>query len=93
MDIEKLRKKIVPVLKRYGVRRSGIFGSLVRGEGDKDSDLDILVDIKDDLSLLDLVGLKIDLEEVVGRRVDLVEYDAIKPMIRKNILGEQVVIL
>jgi len=59
----------------------------------EDSDIDIVVKIEKDISLLDFVGLKLEIEEVLGRKVDLVEYNTIKPLLRERILKEQVVIL
>jgi len=59
----------------------------------KNSDIDILVDIKADISLLDFIGLKQKIEETLGRKVDLVEYDTLKPLLRERILKEQVVLL
>lgn len=94
MTVEGIKKKILPVLKRYDIRRAGVFGSVVRGEVREDSDVDILVEIeRDDISLLDFVGIKLELEEALGRKVDLVEYSTIKPLIKERILSEEVVIL
>ena len=59
----------------------------------KSSDIDILVDIKKNISLLDFVGIKLELEEKLERKVDLVEYNTIKPLLRDRILKEQVKIL
>lgn len=92
-DIDGIRKKITPILKRYGVKRAGVFGSCVRGEMKEDSDIDILVEIEKDLSLLDFVGLKLEIEEALGRKVDLVEYCTVKPLLRERILNQQVAIL
>jgi predicted nucleotidyltransferase len=92
-DIDRIKQKILPILQGYGVKRLALFGSCVRGEMKKDSDIDILVDIKADISLLDFVGLKQKIEEVLGRKVDLVEYDTLKPLLRERILKEQVVLL
>ena len=87
--IEEIKQKVVPILKRHGVTKAGIFGSLIRGEAEKKSDLDILVEIsKSDVSLLDFIGLKIELEEALGKKVDLVEYTAIKPLLRERILRQ-----
>ena len=66
---------------------------MAQGEAKTSSDVDILVEIKSNLSLLDFVGIKLELEEAIGRKVDLVEYDTIKPLIREKILSEQVTIL
>jgi len=92
-SIEEIKEKITPILHRYGVTRAAFVGSLVRGEVKPDSDVDILVEIKSDMSLLDFIGIKIELEEALKIKVDLVEYETIKPLIREKILSEQVVIL
>ncbi len=93
-QITEITNKIMPILKKYGIKRAGIFGSIVRCEAREDSDVDILVEIeRDDLSLLDFVGIKLELEETLGRKVDLVEYSAIKSIIRERILSEEVAIL
>ena len=91
--IEEIRGKILPILQQYGVKRVGLFGSCVRGEMREDSDIDILVEIEKDISLLDFVGLKLEIEEALGKKVDLVEYNTIKPLLRERILNEQVAIL
>lgn len=91
--IEEIKRKVLPILQRYGVKRVGLFGSYIREEMREDSDIDILVEIEKDISLLDFVGLKLEIEEALGRKVDLVEYDTIKPLLRERILNEQVVLL
>jgi len=91
--IEEIKQKILPILQRYGVKRIGLFGSCVREQMKEDSDVDILIEIEKDISLLDFVGLKLEIEEALGKKVDLVEYDTIKPLLRERILSEQVVIL
>jgi len=93
MNIEEIKGKILPILKKYGVTRAGIFGSVVRGEARKDSDIDILVKIESRMSLLDFAGLKLELEEALGRKVDLGEYSVIKPIIKEQILKEEVSII
>ena len=94
MTIDEIKKKIIPVLRQYGIKKAGIFGFAVTGETREDSDIDILVDIeRDDISLLDFVGIKLELEEALERKVDLVEYSTIKPLIRERILNEEVSIL
>ncbi len=91
--IEEVKNKILPILQNYGVKRAGLFGSCVRNEMMKDSDIDILVEIEKDISLLDFVGLKLEIEDVLKRKVDLVEYNTIKPLLKERILSEQVIIL
>ncbi len=93
MELKEMEDKIIPVLKSYDVKRAAIFGSYVRGEQEEGSDLDILVEFKGEKSLLDLVGLKIELEEVLGRNVDVLTYNSLHPLLRDRILDEQKVIL
>ena len=93
VEFNEIKEKIRPIMKEYGVKKWALFGSLVRGEMREDSDIDILVEIERDISLLDFVGLKIEIEEALGRKVDLVEYCTIKPLLKDKILEEQVVIL
>ena len=92
-EIEKLKPKIVNILKEQKVMRAGIFGSYARGEQKKDSDIDILIEIDDSLSLLDFIGIKLALETALKRKIDLVEYKAIKPQIKNKILKEEMRIL
>jgi len=87
--ITKTTGKLIPVLKENNVTKAGIFGSFSRGDFKKNSDVDILVEIKKNISLLDFVDLKLKLESKIGRKVDLVEYGAIKPLLRKRILSEE----
>ncbi len=91
--IESIKERMLPILTHYGATRAGVFGSLVRGELSEDSDIDLLVQLGKDLSLLDLTRINRELEEAVGRRVDLVEYEAIKPRIKDQVLAEEVRIL
>ena len=93
MGLEEIRNKIIPVLQRYDVKRAAIFGSFVREEQKEDSDIDILVEFKGDKSLLDLAGLKIELEEVLRRKVDVLTYNSLHPLLKNRILQEQKVIL
>jgi len=93
MNVKEIKNRILPILKKYGVTRAGVFGSVVREEATEDSDIDILVEIGGKMSLFDFVGLQLELEEALGRKVDLGEYSTIKPIIREQILSEEVAIL
>jgi len=92
MTTQDISAKIIPVLKSQGVLKAALFGSVVRGETKKNSDIDLLVELADDKTLFDLVELKLDLEDVLKKKVDLLTYDAIHPLLRDIILNEQQVI-
>lgn len=91
--IDEIKTKVLPVLKEAGVTRSSLFGSYVRGEQNENSDIDILVDLPRGLSLFDVVELKYKLEDTLGKKVDLVQYHKIKPLLQKYILSDQLPIL
>jgi len=78
--------------KRYGVKKIGVFGSFVRGEDKKKSDLDILVEFEEEakIGLLKFVNMENYLSELLGVKVDLVEKSVLKPRIGKHILKEVV---
>jgi predicted nucleotidyltransferase len=78
--------------KTFKVRSIGIFGSYVRGEAKKGSDLDILVDYDEAPGLFEFVKLKYYLSELLGINVDLVMKSALKPEIGKHILKEVVLV-
>lgn len=83
----------MPILNRHSVKKAAIFGSFARGEQKKTSDVDILVKLPEKKSLLDLIGLKLDLEDILNKKVDILTYDSIHPLLRSIILNEQKVIL
>jgi len=92
--IEKIKPKIVKILKNNKVKRAGIFGSYSRGEQKENSDIDIAVNINDkNMSLIGFIRLIRLLEGALKRKVDLVEYNAIKPRIKERILKEEVRII
>ena len=81
------REKVLKIAKEYGVTNVRIFGSFACGEQRQTSDIDLLVDLPGHMDLFELSGLKIDLEEAVHRKVDIVPSDSIKPALRKKILS------
>jgi predicted nucleotidyltransferase len=82
------RAAILALASKHGARNVRLFGSTVRGDDSGDSDVDILVDLEAGRSLLDQVGLKQDLEELLGRRVEIVVEGGISPYIEQQILSE-----
>lgn len=92
MEIDEIKKQIIPILRKYGIQKAGIFGSSARGK-ENIGDVDLLVQIEKKISLLEFVGLKQELENQLDLSVDLVEYDAIKPALREEILREEIPVL
>jgi predicted nucleotidyltransferase len=80
-----INDKIVNYLKRFNPRRIGIFGSYARNEDTPQSDIDILVDFPEQVSLFDLGGMKVELSEMLNRPVDIVTERGINTRIRDHI--------
>ncbi|MDA8088875.1 MAG: nucleotidyltransferase family protein [Nitrospiraceae bacterium] len=91
--IEAKKDAVIRILKDYGVKRAAIFGSIARGDFTGKSDIDLLVEFEGRKSLLDLSGLKLALEDLFGRKVDVLTYNSLHPLIKENILKEQEIIL
>ena len=93
-SINKIKREIVPILKRNDVVKAGIFGSYARGEAKKNSDIDILIKVKrKKFSLIDLIRLEMDLKKKLRKKVDLLTYNGVHPLLKDNILNEEVRIL
>ncbi|KKL24600.1 hypothetical protein LCGC14_2413680 [marine sediment metagenome] len=92
-EIEKYRDIIITILKKYDVEKASLFGSIVRGELTSESDIDLLIEFKGDKSLLDLVSLQFELEEKLDFKVDVLTYNSLHPLLKDQILAEQVEIL
>ena len=88
--LDKNRDKILRIAASYGARDLRVFGSVSRGEANPKSDIDILITLETGRSLLDIVGLKQDLEDLLGCKVDVVTEDAVSPYIRDRILRDAV---
>ncbi len=93
-SIEKLlkakREDILRIAAKHGARNVRVFGSVARGEADEQSDIDLLVEMESDRSLLDHAALWLELQEVLGCKVDVVSERGIKPRIRERVLKEAV---
>ena len=93
IEVESIKKKIIPILIDNKVSKAGIFGSFARGEQKKRSDVDILVEIPDNRSLLEVIRLKLLLEKALKKRVDLVEYELIRKEIKESVLNDEIQII
>lgn len=89
-DIQARREEIIAVAEAHGAHNIRIFGSFVRGEQKRESDLDLLADIDPDKSLIDQAALIRELEELLQIKVDLVEPDCLHWFIKDNILQEAI---
>lgn len=84
------RQAILEIAIAYGARSVKIFGSAARGEAGPGSDVDLLVEFEPGYSLLDLVAIKQDLEDLLGCPVDVVTEKALSPYLREQILQEAI---
>lgn len=92
MNIEDIKQKITPILKQQGVLKAAVFGSVARGNMTKNSDIDVVVQLNKNKSLLDLIGLKLDLEDRLGKSVDMLSYKGISKFLKNIILKDQKII-
>lgn len=92
MTTQNIKRKIIPILRRQGVTKAALFGSAARGEMNQRSDIDLLVKLSRDKTLLDLAGLRLDLQQKLGKKIDILTYNSIHPRLRSRILSEQKVI-
>lgn len=87
--LNSVKKKIIPILKQYKIKRASIFGSVARGTPNRTSDVDILVEPGEAMGL-EFVGLNMDLEKSLGRKVSLLTYKSVHPSLKDEIFGGQV---
>ena len=88
--ITKIKEKILPILKKNDVVRASIFGSFARGEDKKGSDIDMLVEFKEPKGMFHRIGLKYALEKILEKKVDLLTYNAINPLLKKYIYKDEI---
>jgi uncharacterized protein len=84
------REEILRIAATHGAQNVRVFGSVSRGEAGSKSDLDLLVKLESGRSLLDLIAIKQELEDLLGREVDVVTEDGVSPYIREQVLKEAV---
>jgi len=91
-EIEKIKRRILPILKKNNIKKAGIFGSYARGEQKKNSDIDILVEPAKNMGFK-FAGLEIQLTKALKRKVDLVSYGGISPDLKNKILSQEMRII
>ena len=89
--VKRVLKDQLPALQRkYSVGKIGVFGSVVRGDNTTISDVDILVNLTEPVGLFKFIGLENHLADILGKKVDLTTPQALKPVIKNQILSEVV---
>ena len=88
--LKEKRQQILSVAAKHGASNIRVFGSVARGQAGPASDVDLLVDMRADHSLLDRVSLILDLEEVLGQKVDVATERVLRPELRARVLREAV---
>lgn len=92
MSKEEIKKYLIENLKKHGVVKASLFGSLARNEITTSSDIDLIVQFAKGKSLLDLIGLKLELEDELKKKVDIITYNSINPLMRRYILKDEEVL-
>jgi predicted nucleotidyltransferase len=90
LDLEDVREKAKPLLDRHNVQKAEVFGSYARNEQDEESDIDLLVEMKEGTTLIDIAELKKELEEKLNVKVDVLTHNSIHPEIRRRVQDEAV---
>jgi predicted nucleotidyltransferase len=91
LTIDNIAQRIKPVLQKYPIRKAGIFGSYAEQTATRESDVDVLVDFSERVGLLKFVHIKHELEDALdGLKVDLIDYKAIKPLLKDAILKQEI---
>jgi len=90
--LEKLKPKIIKILKHYKIKRAGIFGSYATGEQKKNSDIDILIKPAKHMGF-EFFGLQLELQDKLKKKVDIVTYKGLSPYLKDRILNQEVRIL
>jgi|SRR3989344_99412 len=92
LTVSEIKKRAVPLLKKKGVVKASLFGSYARNEAKERSDIDIIIQPPKGIGL-GFIGIKLELEKKLGKRVDLLTYNSIHPYLKKYILADEVRIL
>lgn len=94
MTLEQLRRgrrdQILAAAARYGARNVRVFGSVARGEANEESDLDLLVELDPDRTLMDLGGLLMEIQSLLPVRVDIATEGLLRPKVRGRALSDAV---
>lgn len=84
------RDEILRIARSHGATRVRVFGSLARGTAHQSSDIDFLIDLEPSRDLFDLASIKVELEDLLGREVDVLTEAGVSRYIRKKVVREAV---
>ncbi|MDQ3099541.1 MAG: nucleotidyltransferase family protein [bacterium] len=90
--MQNVKQVIMPILKKYGFTKAALVGSYSRGDFSDSSDIDLVVEPPKKMSLLGLVRVQRELEELLGKDVDLLTYNGLHPYVRHYILSNEQVL-
>ena len=88
-SLEKIKSKIIRILRNNNIKKAGIFGSYAVGKNKKNSDIDIIVEPPKNIGLR-FVKIQFELENNLKKKVDLITYGSVHPLLKKRILDEEV---
>jgi len=92
LTIPEISQKTMPLLRKYGILSASVVGSVARGQQTSKSDIDIVIEVIQPISLLTFARIKLELEELLQTKVDLIERSALKPRIRKYLLQDEIML-
>ena len=82
---------IIDTMMRFKPHKIGVFGSVARDEDSENSDIDLLYSFNSKYSLFDISGLKLELQKLLNKKIDLIEFSAIHPKLKKRIINESII--
>lgn len=88
MNVREIQNKISPVLKKYGIKRAAVFGSVSRGDDNPKSDVDIMVSLGKPMGMFAYMDLIREIEKKLDRKVDLVTENSINKFVRPYIQSD-----
>ncbi len=92
-NLQQYQQIILPVLKRHMVKHAAIFGSVAKGKTTADSDIDLLIEPAKDFTIFKMLLLEQEIATLLNCKVDLIEYSALKPSIKDEVLRSAITIL
>lgn len=92
MSLDEIKPKLVALLKNMPIKRAFVFGSFARGDNNENSDLDLMVEFNDGVTLFDLIRLRTELSEDIGIKIDLGTTDSLNKSIKEQVESERIMV-